>query len=113
MPHYKCEACKARLYVSGKAAELVGDLCPECGSLLEPVAELTELVGYRSITARAGGAVAPRSERHRRVADLLDESIARQASRVERDRLAAERWLGDSDGPASAAVALPPPRTDL
>ena len=56
MPHYKCAACRARLHVSGRPAELVGDLCPECGSLLEPVAELTELVGFRSITTAGSGA---------------------------------------------------------
>jgi hypothetical protein len=110
MPHYKCEACKARLRVSGKTAELVGDLCPACGSLLEPVAVLAELVGYRSITPRDGASPTPQSEPHRRIVDLLDESIARQASRLERDHLDAERWLGDdSDEPAAAAVALPPP----
>ena len=109
MPHYKCEACQARLYVSGKAAELVGDLCPECGSLLEPVTHLSELVGYRSITARDGAAVTPQSGPHRRIADLLDESIARQASRLERDLLDPERWLAESDEPAAAAVALPHP----
>jgi hypothetical protein len=110
MPHYKCETCKARLYVSGKPAELVGHLCPECGSLLEPVAELAELVGYRSITSRDGAAAVPLSEPHRRIADLL---VGRRASILERDRLEAERCFDDSDEPAAVALALPVPRTHL
>jgi hypothetical protein len=111
MTHYKCEACKARLYVSGKSAELVGDLCPECGSLLEPVTDLAGLVGYRSITSRDGAVATSQSESHRRIVDLLDEVMARRGSRLERGRLDAERWLADDDQPAAAAVALTPPRT--
>jgi hypothetical protein len=49
MPHYKCEACRVRLEVPRPFAEPLGDPCPECGSLLQPVADLTELVGFRSI----------------------------------------------------------------
>ncbi len=51
MPHYKCVACKTRLH-TGTPADLVGDLCPECGSLLEPVGELAEVLGFRSIQHR-------------------------------------------------------------
>jgi hypothetical protein len=107
MPHYKCEACKARLRVSGKSAEFVGDLCPECGSLLEPVTELTQLVGFRSITSRGGDAATEESERHQRIADLLGELVARRTSILERPRLDAER--DDGDEPEAAAVVLPPP----
>jgi len=109
MPHYKCEACKARCYVPGKAPEFVGDFCPECGSQLEPVADLADLVGYRSITFGDGAAAAPQSGPDCLIVDLLDESIARQAMKLERDRVDAEHWLDDSDEPAAAAVALPPP----
>ena len=31
---------------------MVGELCPSCGGLLEPVASLAELVGFRQITRR-------------------------------------------------------------
>jgi DNA-directed RNA polymerase subunit RPC12/RpoP len=57
MPHYKCAPCKTRLYSAASAPELVGDLCPECGALLEPVGRLAEIVGYRSIKWRDDSAV--------------------------------------------------------
>ncbi len=53
MPHSKCVACKTRLYSSGAPAEMVGELCPSCGGLLQPVGSLVEVVGYRRITPRA------------------------------------------------------------
>ena len=31
---------------------MVGELCPGCGALLEPVNSLEEIVGYRRITRR-------------------------------------------------------------
>jgi hypothetical protein len=32
---------------------MVGELCPSCGGLLEPVGNLVEVLGYRRITRRA------------------------------------------------------------
>ena len=49
MPHFKCVACKARLYSEASPADLVDDRCPRCGSPLEPVGELAEIVGFQSI----------------------------------------------------------------
>ncbi len=49
MPHFKCAACRTRLYSGAAPADLVGDLCPGCGSLLEPVGELAEIVGFQAI----------------------------------------------------------------
>jgi hypothetical protein len=111
MPHFKCEACKARLDGSGRSVELVGDLCPECGSPLEPVTELTQLVGFRSITSRDGDAATEQSEPDQPIADIFDEFVARRTSIVERQRLDAERRLDDSDEPDASAVVLPPPPT--
>jgi hypothetical protein len=54
MPHYKCTPCRTRLRRSGYP-ELVADLCPDCGALLEPVGELSEVVGFRAITFRDDG----------------------------------------------------------
>ena len=64
MPHFKCVACRTRLYSAAAPADLVGDLCPGCGSLLEPVGELAEIVGFQSIEAAqrradAGGSFSP------------------------------------------------------
>jgi hypothetical protein len=33
---------------------MVGELCPSCGGLLEPVGSLVEVVGFRRITRRPG-----------------------------------------------------------
>lgn len=73
MPHSKCVACKTRLHSSGAPAEMVGELCPSCGGLLEPVGSLVEVVGYRRITRRpdtpaldiAQAAVLPRPDTYR------------------------------------------------
>lgn len=84
MPHFKCVACKTRLYSAAAPADLVGDLCPGCGSLLEPVGALAEIVGFRAIKLRDGEA-----------------------------RLDAERWADDggSSRPETGveAIALPVP----
>jgi hypothetical protein len=52
MPHFKCVVCKTRLYSAAARADLVADLCPGCGSPLEPVGELTEIVGFQSVELR-------------------------------------------------------------
>jgi hypothetical protein len=44
-----------RLYSASARAELVGDLCPGCGALLEPVGALTEIVGFQAIERSAPG----------------------------------------------------------
>ena len=111
MHHYKSVACRARLHVSRKSAEFVGDLCPECGSVLEPVTELTQLVGFRSITSRNSDAATQESEPHQRIADILHELLARRTSMLERQRLDAER--DDGDEPEAAAVVFPPSPTSV
>jgi hypothetical protein len=40
MPHFECLACKTRLHGTDGEADPIGDLCPVCGSLLEPVGDL-------------------------------------------------------------------------
>ncbi len=80
MPHYKCDACRIRLHPPVDRSDRVSDLCPECGSLLDPIADLAQLVGFRLI------AVPDR-------ADPVDTPAP---------------WL-DDDEPRGGAVALPPP----
>ena len=53
MPHFKCVGCRTRLYSASARADLVGDLCPGCGALLEPVGALTEIVGFQAIRQRS------------------------------------------------------------
>lgn len=109
MPHYRCFACRLRLDRSEPPAELDGDLCPECGCLLEPVADPAELIGFRAITPVDQAADGEPPSPPRRPAARVDEFLRRRAVILERDRFAAEHWLHDGDQPAAAAVALPPP----
>jgi hypothetical protein len=82
MPHLKCEPCRNRLYSAG-SGDRVGDLCPGCGSLLEPVGELAELVGFRLIRS-ANAADGAASSPHERLADQLgDLMVRRQAAYAE------------------------------
>ena len=59
MPHFKCVGCRTRLYSAAQPANLPGDPCPGCGSLLEPVGELAEIVGFQAI--KPGGSFSPRA----------------------------------------------------
>jgi hypothetical protein len=56
MPHFKCVACRTRLYSAAAVADLLSDRCPRCGSPFEPVGELAEIVGFQSITPHDGDA---------------------------------------------------------
>ena len=54
MPHFKCVACRTRLSRTASPPDQIGDLCPGCGALFEPVGELAEIVGFQSIKPRDG-----------------------------------------------------------
>jgi hypothetical protein len=56
MPHFKCVACRARLYSAAGPDDVVGEICPGCGSLFEPVDDLAEIVGFRAIKSRDSAA---------------------------------------------------------
>ena len=49
MAHFKCLACTTRLYSTDSEADPIGDLCPVCGSLLEPIGELDEIVAVQAV----------------------------------------------------------------
>jgi hypothetical protein len=51
MPHFRCLACKSRLYSASTPA---GAPCPGCGSPLESVGALAELAGLRLISSGSG-----------------------------------------------------------
>jgi transposase len=97
MPDFRCVACRTRIRHAGDVA---ADTCPECGSPLDLVDDLAEVVGFRSVkpTGDPVDIAAP-------VADFTGRRNAIYAQRV-RDALDAERWLDDG-GFAVAAVALP------
>jgi hypothetical protein len=66
MAHSKCLACRARVWREGDAVDHLGDLCPGCGGPLEPVSNLSKLIGFRALRARprsAGTALPDRSQR--------------------------------------------------
>jgi hypothetical protein len=48
MPHYKCVTCTTRLMTAGGSP----GTCEGCGSVLEPVGGLSEIVGYRLVQSR-------------------------------------------------------------
>jgi hypothetical protein len=113
MPHYKCEGCRTRLYTAVGPPDLVGDLCPSCGALLEPVGELAEIVGFQSIKPRDGAADDSAPGTHPRIADRVHDLLPlREAirSHAPPDRTL---WVDDggSVGPevVAKAIALPIP----
>jgi hypothetical protein len=97
MPDVKCVACRTRTRLTEDAAAAP---CPTCGSPVELVVALAEVVGFRSMTTTDGPVnnAAP-------VGDFTGRRNAIYAQRV-RDALDAERWMDDG-GFAVAAVALP------
>jgi hypothetical protein len=114
MPHFKCVACRTRLYSAAGPAELVGDLCPGCGSLLEPVGELAEIVGFRAIEDRGGAADDSPPGAHERIAGRVDDFFARREAILAQARLDAVRWVDDGGSfrpeAVAEAMALRPPR---
>jgi hypothetical protein len=116
MPHFKCVACKTCLYSAAGPDDLVGDLCPGCGSLLEPVGELAEIVGFRSIKDRSGAADDSPPGTHQRIAGRVDDFFARREAILARARLDAGRWIDDggsfSPEAVAEAMALPIPGED-
>jgi hypothetical protein len=114
MSHFKCVACKTRLKRAEGPDDLIGELCPGCGSLLEPVGELAEIVGFRSIKARDGAVDDSPRGAHQRIADRVDDFFARRAATLGHVPVDGERWLDDGgsfDPEAVAeAMALPPPK---
>jgi hypothetical protein len=110
MPIFKCLAYETRLYTAAGPDGLAADLCPYCGSLLEPVGEPAEVAGFRSIRARAGATDGGAAGTHQRIADRFDDFIARREAFLAQARLDARRWV-DDDGRFSAE-AVPSAQTE-
>ena len=117
MPHFKCVACRTRLYSAAAPADLVGDLCPGCGSLLEPVGELAEIVGFRAIKQRDSAADDSPPGTHQRIAGRVDDFFARRKAILAQARRDAGRWVDDggsfSREAVAEAMALPTPEENL
>jgi hypothetical protein len=110
MPHLKCAACKLRLDAAASRTDTVGDLCPGCGSLMDPVVDLAEVVGFRSIRSRRGAGDEPGAHEH--IADRVDDFLARRRLILARARLDAQRWIDDGGSFRPEAVPLPRPETN-
>ena len=54
MPHFKCVTCTTRLTTASGSPSS----CEVCGAVLEPVTDLSELVGYRLVLSDAKFAAA-------------------------------------------------------
>jgi hypothetical protein len=54
MAYFECDTCSARFYSAAKLDSLIDDVCPDCGTRLEAVGEMLDVVGYRSIAPREG-----------------------------------------------------------
>jgi hypothetical protein len=79
MAHFKCLACRARVWRDGEAAEHARDLCPGCAGPLQAVTRAEELVGLRALRTRPGA--------RRSIADQVRETIVRNdAARLRRLR---------------------------
>jgi hypothetical protein len=101
VPYFKCVPCKIRVSASGARTALTDGACPSCGRALEPVAELTEVMGFRSPNLLDPSVPAGVAER---VADISGGRPVAEA------QLEIDRWLdeGGSLGayPLAEAVAL-------
>jgi hypothetical protein len=104
VPYFKCVSCRIRVSAAGADADLTGGSCPGCGQALQPVAKLTDVMGFRSPNLH-DRSVPPRIAQ--RMADITGGRAAAEA------QLDADRWLDEGGAlPPDAiaqAVALPRP----
>ena len=75
MPHLKCKPCGGRVRSVG-GDDQAGGTCPACGSLLEPVGELSELVGLKLLGPPTASA-ADEPSWQQGIADQLADIIVR------------------------------------
>src|ERR1700716_3192745 len=106
MPHYKCEACKTRLYSAGSPAELLSELCPDCGSLLKPVERSSEVIGFRSITSRAEVADSESPKTNGPITEPVNKSVPPRAATLAEGEPYVEPWLDEGDSYPAEAIAL-------
>lgn len=90
MANFKCLRCRSRVWREGPAADHADDLCPGCGDPLQAVAEVSELIGLRSLRARPRPARRTPPDRSARISQQIRETIARNDAERQR-RLDAER----------------------
>ena len=84
MAHFRCLRCSSRVWHEGPAAEHADDLCPGCGDPLEAVANLSDLIGLRALTARPAHTRATPGDRSARISQQIRETIARHDAERQR-----------------------------
>jgi hypothetical protein len=78
MSHSKCETCQARVWHDGGAADHLADLCPGCAGPLEPITDLSALVGLRCLRARPRWAREHSADRFEMISAQIRQAIARR-----------------------------------
>jgi hypothetical protein len=81
------------------------DLCLGCGAPFEPVGELSEIVGFRSVETYEG----PTASGYRRLADRVGDMKARREAEQAGTGLDPTLWLDDSDSVSAQLSTLPTP----
>jgi hypothetical protein len=87
MPHFRCLACETRLRSTESQADSIGDLCPVCGSLLERVGDLGDIVGCRAVGPRGSTSHSGASVAGQLIADRVGEITARRELGSSRARI--------------------------
>jgi hypothetical protein len=112
MAHRMCVACRIRSQTTGESDDCVDELCPECGSLLEPVEQLSSIVGFRSVSPRDTAAGREVSADQAQTAGPAQDIFSRRAF-LDLARFDAESdEYGDGDGLCAGAASLPWPDTN-
>jgi hypothetical protein len=79
MAHFKCAACRVRLWAEETPADAGSEPCPVCGRPLERAASAAELLGFQSIVpAQSESAAAPATAGYKRLADRVVEIMAQR-----------------------------------
>ena len=103
MPYFKCVSCRIRVSVAGADTDRTDGSCPGCGRSLQPVAKLTDVMGFRSPNLY-DRSVPPRIAE--RMSDISGGRAAAEA------QLEADRWLDEGGAlpPEAIAEAMALPR---
>jgi hypothetical protein len=111
MAHRMGVACRIRSQTTQESDDCVDQLCPDCGSLLEPVHALSSIIGFRSIVAPGSDAGAAGVGDQTRLAGPPQSIFSRRGA-FGLARFDAEfAEYGDDDGLCAGAVSLPWPDT--
>jgi hypothetical protein len=84
MPHAKCLRCRSRVWRDHAAGDPPADLCPGCGAELEPVADLSELVGLRALRVRPHLTHRDTVDQFNRISQQIRETIAKHDAERQR-----------------------------